>query len=481
MWASAMALRAGRRVRVRRMLAVNAGKTTAAGSRALRRGGGTALPGLVAERLDSRIVADLARQLALGSVAVSGTNGKTTTCRLLAAILKDQGLRTVRNESGSNLMRGVITSLLHDAGILGNLPRDKVSIGVFEIDEAALLGVLPMLEPRCLLLLNLFRDQLDRYGEVATVANLWKSALQDLPAESALIVNADDPLVWATARSSGRRVVSFGLDMPPEGVTSPEHGGDVKACPCCGAPIAYRSTTFGHLGDYACTVCNFARVSPDVSVSGIELLGTSGSRFLVRTANTVVRVRLPLPGMYNLYNAAAAITTALVLGVPEEESAASLEYVTPAFGRMERFDAEGRTVCLALAKNPAGLNEVLRTATNVADLHLLMMLSDNTADGHDVSWIWDADVEMLADHVSSAVFAGTRGPDMALRFKYAGIIGGGDRPAWEVRENSAQAFDVALAGASAGSTLFVVPTYTALLDIRSILVARGYVRPYWDE
>lgn len=470
------------RIRPRRVVAVNAGKITALASRQLGRGGGTALPGIVASRVDPGLARDLAGQLELGSVVVSGTNGKTTTSRLLATILTDAGLIPIRNDSGSNLLRGVASSLVRHANLFGNIADQRRTIGLFEVDEAALPGIIGSIAPCILVLLDLFRDQLDRYGEVATIARLWSGALRQLPSDASVVVNADDPLLADTASNLGRPVSYFGIESTTAGTQQMSHASDVKACPRCGGPIHYSVVFFGHLGHYRCDRCSFSRPAPEVTAAVVEPLGVEGVTFTLRARGRQVPVSLPLPGLYNVYNALAAAAVAGRLGIDLDAIAAGLGRATPAFGRMERLSVEGRDVFLALAKNPTGLNEVLRTILQSRTrLHLLLMLNDNVADGHDVSWIWDADVEMLAGRVDSVVSAGTRGADMGLRLKYGGVIAAGADPAWELVLNTEAALGRAIALTPPGDTLFIVPTYTALLAVRETLAGLGHVRPYWEE
>jgi UDP-N-acetylmuramyl tripeptide synthase len=465
----------------RRAVAVNAGKITRAASRALRRGGGTALPGVIAERVHPSIARDLSLQLACGSIAVSGTNGKTTTSRFLASILREAGFVPVRNQSGSNLMRGVATSLVERANFFGNLPAGR-TIGLFEVDEAALSRVVDTIAPSRLLLLDLFRDQLDRYGEVTTLARLWSGALARLPAHATVVANADDPLVALTVLESGRSAVFFGFDVSASPPRSLEHAGDIKACPRCSGRIAYSAVSLGHLGEYQCSSCGLSRPTLSVQASNIRPESMSGSRFTVNAPDGSAEVALALPGLYNVYNALAAAALAWSLEIPVESSALALGRTSPAFGRMEQMAADGRTVVLALAKNPAGLNEIVRTILGETEpLHLLVMLNDNTADGHDVSWIWDADIEQLRGRVASVVFAGTRAGDIALRFKYGEVAATSNSPTWHVIDDTASAFREALDLTPPGERLFIIPTYTALLDVRDLLTRLGYARPYWED
>ena len=458
-----------------------AGKAAAGASRMLGRGGGSALPGLVALRVQPRLVNLLSTQIAGGTTVVSGTNGKTTTSRMLDAILTRGGFTVLRNASGSNLTRGIASALLARATLTGFLRGETLVSGLFEVDEAALPEVVQMVRPATLLLNNLFRDQLDRYGEVATVARLWTEALGRLPSGARVIANADDPLVADVAAHSTRPPLYFGLSSVPEKGAEGEHASDVKTCPRCGGPIAYSLVTLGHLGHYACGRCEFARPQPVVHAEDVRLRGIDGSSFTVRTPGSSAQVHLPLPGLYNVYNAIAAAAAGTAAGIPLETIALALQNVTAAFGRMERLDVDGRIVYLALAKNPAGLNEVMRTVIQSdGKANVLVLLNDNTADGHDVSWIWDADVEMLAGHVGRAVYSGVRAYDMALRFKYAEVVPlQGDSGTVEI--DTKAALVRSLAGLQKGDVLFVIPTYTAMLDVRSVLTRLGYVKPYWEE
>jgi UDP-N-acetylmuramyl tripeptide synthase len=362
------------------------------------------------------------------------------------------------------------------------LPAAGHAIGLFEVDEAALPQVLRAITPRRLVLLDIFRDQLDRYGEVATVATDWSDAVRRLPPQTVVVANADDPLVAAVAESTPGNVVLFGIESAQRMATEPEHASDVKACPRCGGPVIYDRIFLGHLGHYRCSRCAVARPRPDVTARDVRLNGVRGSRFTLCPGGTELLISFPLPGMYNVYNAVGAAAAAHSLGVAPEHIQTGLEAATAAFGRMEPIDIDGAHAFLALAKNPTGLNEVLRTIVETpGPAHLLVMLNDNTADGRDVSWIWDADVEMLAGAPASILFSGTRAEDMALRFKYAGVLAGENPPVWEVQKVTREAVKRASREVRDGETLFIVPTYTAMLDVRQVLTEMGYVRPYWEE
>jgi lipid II isoglutaminyl synthase (glutamine-hydrolysing) len=465
----------------RRAIAVNAGKITGAVSRRVGRRGGTSLPGVFANRLDPSLIRELSSQIGSGAIVVSGTNGKTTTARMLSTIAHYAGFKPIRNESGSNLLRGLATALLKQANILGNLPQENRSLGIFEADEAALPAVLAQVTPRTVVLLDLFRDQLDRYGEVATVARLWTEALRNLPEKVTLIANADDPLVTEVVDATGRVVLYFGVRPGDIGMSATGHGHDVKACPRCSGPITYASVSYGHLGDYECLQCGFVRPPVQVYAADIEPMDASGTRFILHTPAGHATVNLPLPGLYNVYNAVAAAAAAFASSISTAHLTIALEQVTPAFGRMESFTIDGKKVVLALAKNPTGLSEVFRTITESGrPLHLLVMLNDRAADGLDVSWIWDADIEQTTGLVESIVFGGVRAEDMALRFKYASGLHGQGSPRWELEHDTPKAFSRALSWTAVGESLHVVPTYTALLDLHTHLSRQGYVKPFWE-
>ena len=456
-------------------LAVVAARAAGAASRLLGRGGGTALPGLVAERIAPDLLAHLAAQLPRGALVVTGTNGKTTTSHMLARILACAGMQPVRNASGSNLARGVATSLAAHADPLGRLRAGVSTVGLFETDEAAFAQVVPAMRPRVVAVTNLFRDQLDRYGEVDTVAAVWRSALDRLGSHPhTLVLNADDPTVAALA--SANDPLYFGIEDLTLGQPRVEHASDAKTCPACGDRLEYTIAYYGHLGHYACAN-GHRRPSPAVAAIRVAQRGFKGTDLTLATPQGELTLTLPLPGLYNVYNAVAAATAALAAGVPLTAIKEGLEGFTAAFGRLERVEVGGKTVFLVLAKNPVGMNEALRTLfADGQPKHLLMALNDLDADGRDVSWIWDADFEHAAGHVATLVVSGRRAEDLALRLKYAGAISGEPR----INPYLVDALESALHNTPHGATLYCVLTYTAMLELRKVLADRGHVAPYWD-
>ena len=440
-------------------------------SRASGRGGGTTLPGRVLLRLDPEAIARLGAKLDRGTTIVSATNGKTTTTGMIAALLAADGRRPVHNRAGSNMTWGVATALLEQDG----------KEGLFEVDEAWLPRVAEQLDPSLIVLGNLFRDQLDRYGEIEALADEWAEVVREHAGATRFVLSADDPLIADLGRDADEHpregVLYFGIDDESQALDEFQHAFDAKHCRRCGHPYAYERAFVGHLGHYSCPNCGAARPRPDVAATRIELRGMDGSSVAVRTPLGGLEIELPLPGLYNVYNALAAIAAGLTLGVEPARIAAALEEARAAFGRVETIEVAGKPVSILLIKNPAGANEVLRTLLPEAGgegLDLWIGLNDRIADGRDVSWIWDADFELLAGAVRRVVCAGTRAPEMALRLKYAGW----PQEAIEVEPEIEASLDRAVAGAR--GRLLALPTYTALLELRKLLAARGLAKEFWQ-
>jgi UDP-N-acetylmuramyl tripeptide synthase len=442
-----------------------------AASRASGRGGGTTLPGRVLLRMEPEAIAALGAGLERGTTVVSATNGKTTTAGMIAAILAADGRRPVHNRAGSNMTWGVATALLEQRG----------EEGLFEVDEAWLPRVAEQLDPSLIVLGNLFRDQLDRYGEIEALADDWAQAVAARVGRTGFVLNADDPLIADLGRDPQGAprdgVLYFGIDDDSQALAELQHAFDAKHCRRCGHPYAYARAFVGHLGHYSCPNCGAERPQPEVAATAIELRGMDGSRATVRTPQGELRLELPLPGLYNVYNALAAVAAGLRLGVEPERIAAALGEMRAAFGRVETIEVGGVPVSILLIKNPAGANEVLRTlmpeSSEGGGIDLWIALNDRIADGRDVSWIWDADFELLAGGVRRVVCSGTRAPEMALRLKYAGW----PEEKIEVLPGVGDSLDAAVAGAH--DRLFALPTYTALLELRKLLADRGLAREFW--
>jgi UDP-N-acetylmuramyl tripeptide synthase len=445
---------------------IAAARAAAGLSRLTGRGGGTTVPGKLLWKLDPGAIDRLAARLPQGAALVSATNGKTTTAAMAAEILHPR-FRLAHNGSGANLVSGVASTLL--------AARDA-ELGLFEVDEGALPEVVARVQPRAVLLGNLFRDQLDRYGELELIAERWRDAVAALTPEASLVVNGDDPQIGELARLRPGSTV-FGLDDPRQARSSLQHAADSKYCVVCGTPYEYAAAYVGHLGDYRCPACGHARPTLDVVARDVELEGLEHASFTLVTPEGSKRIRLRLPGLYNVYNALAAAALARSLGVPLDDIARGLEGFDAAFGRFERITIGDQRLLMLLIKNPAGANEAVRTLVGGrAPRVAVVALNDAIADGRDVSWIWDVDFEPLLDGVERLVATGERAAELALRFTYAGF------PAerLEVVPELEAALDRGLELAG-NDELVVLPTYTAMLALRKLIAARGHVAQYWER
>jgi UDP-N-acetylmuramyl tripeptide synthase len=432
--------------------------------------GGTTAPGRILLRLDSGAMGRLGRKLEGGAMLISATNGKTTTASLLNGILEHAGRPVVRNRAGSNMHWGVTTALL-DAG------RAPGELGVIEVDEAWLPRVSRELEPRAFLLANLFRDQLDRYGELELIADRWEEVVAERAGKSAFVLNADDPLVADLGRERPE-VTYFGVEDDSLALPELQHAADSKHCRNCGHAYVYDAVYLAHMGRYRCPNCGRERPQPSVAAEKVTLRGMDGTDVVLRLPDGErIELSFPLPGLYNVYNALGAAAAAVALGVPADHIRAGLSSAVAVFGRVERLKIGGRDVALLLVKNPAGANEVLRTLTlEDGQVDLWIALNDRIADGRDVSWVWDADFELLAGRVRRAMCSGTRAEEMALRLKYAGI----DAQVVDVDRDLGESLDAAVANDGDGRPLYALPTYTALIELRDLLADRG-VAGRWSD
>jgi UDP-N-acetylmuramyl tripeptide synthase len=441
----------------------------------LRGSGATSIPGKVLMRLEPEAIAALGGRLRDGSSLISATNGKTTTAAMVSEILTGTGVAIVHNRAGANMAGGVASTLLDAARPRGAISGD---LGLFEVDELWLAEVAAQLRPRAILLGNLFRDQLDRYGELEAIADSWRKTLSVSSAQA--VLNADDPLVADLGRGRSG-VLYFGVEDDSLALSGMAHAADAKHCRNCGAPYAFDVVYLGHLGHYHCPSCGRERPIPTVTAGQVRLEGVRAARFTLTTPAGSVEVGLALPGLYNVYNALAAAALATALEIPLTDIKTGLESARAAFGRAETVDLKvpgdgTREMRILLVKNPAGANEVLRTlALEPGEHDLFGVLNDQIADGRDVSWIWDADFEQLAGRVRRATCSGSRAADLATRLKYAGIEPG----RIEIHPELAGALaDATLAG-DRSSTLYALPTYTAMLALRELLVARGEAPSSW--
>ena len=433
--------------RLRLGFAVSVAKSVTFIVRSLRLGAASVLPGSIARRIEPRILQLLSQQVKNGVILIAGTNGKTTTALLLCTILERKGFRVTHNSTGANLENGLMTALLESTNLLGTLNTDYA---ILEVDENIVPRVLAPLQPRIILCLNLFRDQLDRYGEVDTISKRWTKVISTLPPETVVIPNADDPTLSNLGQQLPQRVLFFGLNEPEHYLEAIPHAVDSIYCPKCGHSLDYKGVYLSHLGDFTCPKCGFTKSKPTLESS-------EWSQILV--------------GLYNKYNTLAAATAAIELGVDEVTIRDTINTFQAAFGRAEDLVINGKRVRILLSKNPVGTNETIRVVTQSTDKTTLLVLNDRTPDGTDVSWIWDVDTEKLVERGGTLVVSGDRVYDMALRLRYSqkslesnlNLI---------VEEDLRQAIATALEHTPENETLHILPTYSAMLEVREVLTGR---------
>ena len=400
-------------------IAIIFGKLISSISKLFHLGAGATWPGEIALSLSPSILTSLSQSLNKGIILVVGTNGKSTTSLMIAKILESQGLTVVHNGSGANLLNGIVSALIQ---------KSQADWGVFEVDENSLPLALKYVKPKAIVILNLFRDQLDRYGEVDVIMEKWQKSIEKLSKGTRLIINADDPGV-ALLGKSHKSVMYFGVNDKTKFLKTKEHATDSTFCPNCGNRLAYEGVYYSHIGIWKCTKCGEKRPNP-----------------------TVFSFPSALPGLYNQYNTLAAVATAKALGIQKPD----LSDFQPAFGRQEEFRVAGNKIKIFLSKNPAGFNESLRTVLEMGAKDILFVLNDRIPDGRDVSWIWDVDFEMLPKTIKTIV-SGDRAYDLALRMKYAGL---------ETK------LEPQLPKAIIGKNLYILATYSAMLEVRKILTGK---------
>lgn len=438
--------------RARLGLAVALAKTVTAIVKKLRLGAASVLPGEIARRFHPKLLSLLCEQVQSGIILIVGTNGKTTTSLLLRTILEANGAKVTHNATGANLVNGLITALLADTNIFGKLNADYA---ILEVDE----NIVPLLvkecQPQIILGLNLFRDQLDRYGEVDTINQKWQEAITPLSETTTVILNADDPSLSYLGQNLPQTVLFFGLNQPNLYLEEIPHAVDSIYCPVCGASLTYQGVYLSHLGDYHCSSCGFAK-------SNLDINSKEWGQILV--------------GVYNKYNTLAAVLTAQTLNISPQLIKREIQNFRAAFGRAEELNVKGKQVRILLSKNPVGMNETIRTVNEIKaqgkSETTLLVLNDRTPDGTDVSWIWDVDTEKLVEKGGTIVISGDRVYDLALRIQYSQQTLNNPNLNLIIKENLKQAIDIALKSTPPDQTLHILPTYSAMLEVRQILTGR---------
>jgi UDP-N-acetylmuramyl tripeptide synthase len=460
-------------------LALAAGKAAVTASKVLRVGGGTSFPGSVARWIDPDVLRKVATASDAGKVVVTGSNGKTTTCRMLAALAQASGLTVTQNRAGSNLLQGVISAAVRGTDLHG---RMDAKVFLLEVDEKTVRQVSPEVRPDAFLVTNIFRDQLDRFGELYAVAKGLEAVIEALPASATVILNGDDPLVASLAPAAQARRLYFGIRDDSLGTQVPEHAADTIRCVRCQHPLSYRAVYLSHLGDYHCQECQAGRPALDVAVSAVRQSPEAGSEITVETSEGTFPLQVPLPGLHNVYNAAAALACATALSFPRPLEPAKMQRalagLRPAFGRLEEVQAGEQSVMLAFVKNPTSYSTTMRQVLQrPGRKHVLAAHSNTVVDGEDFAWLWDVDLEQLVPQLASLTVSGTRAEEVMLRFKYAGA----DPALTRVVPDRAAALDTALTRMPPGECLYIFAGYTPMRELRSVMQRRAWVRPFWEE
>lgn len=436
-------------------------------------GGATAAPGLYALKVDPSVIKKLTKKIKYGSIIISGTNGKTTTARLIADILGTK-YKIIHNRQGSNLLRGIASTLISQSSLAGNLNKN---FAIWEIDEATLPEALSQLSPKIIVLLNLFRDQLDRYGEVDTTRQKWSKALEKLPRSTTLILNADDPGLSTLKNSFKGKVFYFGINDKKINLPTIANVADVKHCLNCGSPLQFQTILSGHLGHYSCPNCNLKRPHPEVFAQNLNFLKDLSTSAQLSIFNSQFSISYNLPGLYNVYNVLAAASTGHLLNIENTLIKQKIKSFSTVFGRFEKLRINDKQVIIFLIKNPTGANEVLRTIASDPKLNILAILNDNIADGRDVSWIWDTSWEILTGRTKRLSISGIRRWDLANRLKYADIKLSKN----DVYKDISYSIKASVDSLNNKDTLYILPTYTALLSMHKAISALGKGITKWQE
>ena len=463
--------------KARLAFAISAGKLAGASGRFFHIGGGTSLPGMIARRIDPNVLKSVVGASKAKKIVITGSNGKTTTARMTAAIADASGHRVSQNRTGSNLLQGVTSVAVNFADMLGRLDSDVL---LFEIDEATIPLAVPEIQPDVVVITNIFRDQLDRYGELYAVARALNTMLEGLPESATILLNGNDPQVADFGANAKAKRLFFGLETTEVGTPLPEQSADIVRCIRCNSDLDYKVAYMSHLGIYSCPNCGYTLPALDIAVTSVALAenGEGPSHIKLRTPKGEMKLEIPLPGLHNVYNAAAAIGAAMAAGFPLDTVQTAMSNVRTAFGRMEKIQAGDKTIFLSFVKNPTSFNLMLRLiAQHAGKKHLMLAASHTVVDGEDFAWLWDVDIEEIAPDILDAVCSGNKPEELAMRLKYAEV------PTDKITliQDREAALDAAMKQVEPGGTLYIMSSYTPTQELRRIMQKRGWVKHFWEE
>ena len=431
--------------------------------------GGTAIPGLAAMGLSRNILARVSDGMEI--VVVTGTNGKTTTCNMIEHSLTMAGFDCLLNKSGANMLHGIAGDLICNTDWTGK-PRSHYA--VLECDEAALKLIVPYINPKVIVVTNLFSDQVDRYGGIGNTLEEIRAGVELAP-DSILVLNAEDPRTASLSLNVPNKVIWFGLNESA-GVQGNIDLADAGTCPVCGGSYVYDYHVYAHLGGFRCPECGYARKAANVAVKAIEQMDEKGSIVRIDIEGETKKVKLALPAVYNVYNAAACLAASEAMGIAADQAISSLSSVKSSFGRLETFDLSGNTLQMILVKNPAGVNQALSYITGFQkDFVAVLCLNNRTGDGHDISWIQETDYEKLCqdEHVKKIYVCGDKADSLSERLKKAGAR----EPLLEVVTDYKK-----LVGRlkEEKDPIFALPNYTSMMELRQELLQVTDNRDFWE-
>ena len=472
--------------------------------------GGTTLPGEIALKIYPDIAKAITKNFRV--IMVTGTNGKTTTTRIIGQILKENSINYITNKSGANLVNGVISTFIDWVDITG---RCHCKTALLEVDEAAFNKMSDFLEPDILVVTNFFRDQLDRYGELYTTLKGVASGIHK-SARMKLILNADDSLCASLGRGTKKKVIYYGFGEKAYCSSEQAVNSDAMFCIYCKTRYKYSNHVYGHLGGFECPKCGYRRPVSHITCTKVKELTSTHSRIeftvsslpfdnkkgkpvKVSKARIKMKIngckkfyrqkrwrvkqyytaRVNLPGLYNIYNSLAALSCGFAMKLPVKNSIKALNNFECGFGRMETINTSGKTIKVILVKNPTGFNQVLNyILTEKNNIQLAFLINDRIADGTDVSWLWDVDFEKLQDmqeRIDNIYASGIRAEDMAVRLKYAGIF----TNKINIVKDYERLVNIGLSKTAEGGSFYILPTYTAMFDIRKILKKKFNLKEFW--
>ncbi len=435
---------------------------------ALHAGQASNVPGRIALSLKKDLFKDFKTKNNCKIILITGTNGKSTTCGLLANILKSTDKKVIYNKSGANLLSGIASTFCHYSTLFGNLNYDYI---ILEVDEAALHLITKEIHPDVIGVTNLFRDQLDRFGELDTTARLIEKGIFNNK-NTTILLNADDSSVAFLNIDSSHKKIYYGIeagvkhhceeqsnDSEISWLSDPE---EITACPECKSDLLFSHKYLAHLGNYSCTKCNLQRPKTDFFVTGFKTDSLT-INFDISCDNIKNNFFLPMIGTFNLYNALCAIAVSKVVSnITQVQIQKALNSYSTIFGRGEKLTMNKKNAWIYLIKNPIGTTEVLKTLSTIPNARFLIAINDNYADGRDISWLWDARFDFLQNHKKNIFVSGKRASDMALRLKYANI----NTDQIKVSENIIRAINKSLKSIDTNETLYILPTYTVLLELQ---------------